>query len=324
MCIRDRYVDDILLTGSNVIGIQNTLQLLQKRYKIRILGYPSQFLNIHIVKTETGKLFLHQTTYIELLLKKLNIEDCDLIKVPIVPFSSQNTIKVNSQKLNLTYRQIIGALLFVANFTRPDITYAVNFLARYQVNPLELQWTLLKILLLYLSGTKSLGILFDCTGVGMDVFVDADYGGDPQTRRSTTGYVVRLFGCPVTWASRIQSCIAESSAEAENNAICDATHDVLLLARLSEEAMGESFFPVTLYEDNNAAISISTKSTKKSRVKHVELKFLKVREYVSNKMVKIVKVASENQLADIFTKGLKNEVFLKLRDSLMSSNDALG
>lgn len=80
------------------------------------------------------------------------------------------------------------------------------------------------------------------------MYVDADFGGDPRTRKSITGFVVRLFGCPVVWASHIQTCIAESSAEAENNAICDAVYKVLFLARLTNEVLEKSFFPITLYK----------------------------------------------------------------------------
>ena len=317
------YVDDILITGSDTVGIHSTLELLQKRYIIKNLDYPSTFLNINIVKYEAGQLFLHQATYVESLLKRLNIQECNSVKIPMVPYASQKSVRSDPEKLSLSYRQIIGAVLFVANFTRPDVAYAVSYLARHQLDPQDIHWTLLKRLLQYLSGTRNLGLWYNCNSDELDAFVDADFGGDPHTRKSTTGFVIRLFGCPIAWASRIQTCIAESSAEAENNAICDATHDVLFVVRLSEESLGESFFPVTLYEDNTAAISISTNVTKKSRVKHVELKYLKVREYVNNKLLKIVKIGTENQLADIFTKGFSNEVFLKLRSALVQNAETI-
>jgi len=109
-----------------------------------------------------------------------------------------------------------------------------------------------------------------------------------------------------------------SSREAENIAICEAARAILFVARLTEQIFGIKLYPITVYEDNNAAISCNINKTSKSRLKHVELKYLKVKEYVENKILDLVKVGTKSQLADNLTKGLPNDQFLVQRKILMT------
>ena len=233
---------------------------------------------------------------------------------PIPPLVSHKNLKLSSGKLSCSYREAIGKLLFVANCTRLDIAFAVNYLGRYQETPQEVHWTLLNRLFVYLTQTSKYGLLYECTNEVVDAFADSDFSGDKMSK-STTGYIVRFFGCPVAWASRLQSCVAESSGEAENTSICAAAHDILFLVRLTEEIFGKSYFPVTLYEDSNTAIGFCTKHTSKSRLKHVMRKYYKSKEYVNDNLLKIVKIGSKNQKADLLTKGLPKETFIQQRNA---------
>lgn len=112
------------------------------------------------------------------------------------------------------------------------------------------------------------------------------------------------------WGSRLQSCCAESSSEAEYVAICEAAKDVLFVARLTEETLGTVEYPIQMYEDNNAAISISYNTTCSSRIKHLELKYFKKREYIRNGILEMVKVDSKDQLADCLTKPLPEHTYV--------------
>jgi hypothetical protein len=292
---------------------------MEKRFIVCNLGYPTVYLGIQITKTDCGKMILSQSKKIKTLVDELGIKASNLCMSPIPPLASHKNMKINSKVMSYSYREIIGKLLHIANYTRPDIAFAVCFLARYQASPLDLHWTLLSHLLKYLANTVDIGLVYHCSGLNMDAFVDADYAGDPKTSRSTTGYIVRYYGCPIAWASKVQSCIAKSSGEAENIAICEAAHTILFIASLTEEILGVELYPITVYEDSNAAISFNINKTSKSRMRHVKLKYLKVKEYVENKVLHLVKIESKNQLADCLTKGLANENFLEQRKSLMTA-----
>jgi hypothetical protein len=152
-----------------------------------------------------------------------------------------------------------------------------------------MHWTLVQRILHYLKEMSEMGIACpqkqilqsqNQTGL-LDAYVDADHAGDHATRKSTTGFVIRLCGSPVAWCSRLQKCIAEHTCEAEFIALNEAAHDILFLAHLTNETLGLNVFPATLYEDNFAALQQSQNSVRKGKLKHVEIRYLKIREYIN-------------------------------------------
>ena len=314
------YVDDILVTGSDATEITLLCQTIQTRFDIKVLGPPSNFIGFQ-VKWGPGEksVFLHQTKYVESLLTMFNMSSCAPAPTPMVPFSSQTQGSVTWER-SFSYKQTIGALLYLANLTRPDVAFAINYLARSQADPQDLHWALLNRVFRYLKGTVNLGLLYKNNSDNIESFVDADFGGD-STRKSTTGFVTRFFGNPVSWCSRLQPCRAESSGEAEYIAICEVARDILFYARLFEETIGSVQYPLPLYEDNMAAISqCTTTSTSKSRIKHIELKYLKTREYFRNNILSVHKIDTTDQLADCLTKPLTETLFVKFRELLLKSS----
>jgi hypothetical protein len=111
----------------------------------------------------------------------------------------------------------VGALLYLASYTRPDINYAVSVLSRFMSSSTESHWNAAERVLRYLKGTINQSLTYSGTG-GVDkpvTFLDADFGADEDTRRSTSGMVVTLNGRAVMWMSKLQSIVATSTAEAE-------------------------------------------------------------------------------------------------------------
>lgn len=313
------YVDDILITGSDSIGVNTICKQLENKFDIKYLGFPKKFLGLEIEKLSDGSLFLHQATYITNMLKEFNMSDSNCKPTPMIPIANHRILSVSNEEKTFPYKKAIGALLYLANNTRLDITFSVGYLARFQANPSDIHWVLLKRIFRYLKGTKNFGILIKCSDDKFDAYVDADHAAD-SSRKSTTGFVIRMFGCPVAWTSRLQSCIAESTGEAEYMAICEAVRDILFLTRLTEEVMGPVKYPITVHEDNIAALRKCSSTTGKSRLKHIELIYFKVREYVQNGLIKVKKIDTKNQLADILTKPLLENDFRKFFEKLMSEN----
>ena len=178
----------------------------------------------------------------------------------------------------IPYRELIGTLLWVANGTRPDVAYAVSTLAKYTTNPGMLHWKALLRVLGYLYATQEYCIKYsrnesvvdgiDARGYArgvlpfttMDGFVDASYAGDVDTRRSTTGYMFKISGGPVSWQSRLQSSVALSSMEAEYMAASAATQEAMWLNRLLQQLGLKTPRPTKIYEDNKAAILFSSQT----------------------------------------------------------------
>ena len=263
------YVDDFMITGNNLKEIQHIEEKLKNKFEIKELGIPRKFLGFEIDWKEEGKsVLLHQSKYLNSILKLFEVSTRKLVNTPMVPFSSQKeNDKIQVEEQPYSYKQAIGAILYLWNNTRPDIAFAVNYHARYQSDPKKMHWVLLKRILQYLKDTTHLGLLFtktyseiNTTESILNAYVDADFAGDKRTRKSTTAYIIHLFGNPVGWCSRLQRCRAESSAEAEYMAICEVAHEILFLARMFEEIIGPISYPLTLFEDSTAACLRSQKS----------------------------------------------------------------
>jgi hypothetical protein len=242
------------------------------------------------------------------------------------------------------YRSLIGKLNYIANSTRPDISMAVHQCARYSSNPKALHELAVKRIVRYLFATRDKGLhLKPSKNLSLNMYVDADFAGMwhkeyAELRNSVlsrTGYVITFCGCPVTWSSKLQTEIALSTTESEYIALRTATRELLPLRRLLEDIGTFSFIkiPVTsssstintvrlhpsqVYEDNTACIVLATtESNFKPRTKHISIKWHHFHDQVRNGNLQIVKVPSDNNWADIFTKPLTKAKFQKLRKMMM-------
>jgi hypothetical protein len=156
------------------------------------------------------------------------------------------------------YRQLVGSLMHLSVTVRPDITFAVGALARSMAEPTMVHWQAAKGVLRYLSGTASLGITFGgSSGLGLHLqgYCDADYAGDTDTRKSTTGYVFTLNSGAVSWQSKRQPTVAASTTEAEYMAAAAAIKEALWLRKvLNDLQLGPG--TISIFADNQSAIKL--------------------------------------------------------------------
>jgi hypothetical protein len=291
------YVDDLIIAGSNDKVIGEVKAELRKRYEMKDLGMLDWILGMEVVQDPSAKILrLNQTRYLQQLLNKHNMSDCEPARTPM---DSRNRLSksmcptTEGEMLYMTsipYREVVGSLLWLANGTRPDIAFAVNQVARYMESPGPEHWEAVLRILRYLKGTQHLGLVFDGSVTSQDthgyfsypkanaqVFVDADYGGNKDDRRSVTGYVFVLAGALVSWQSRSQTTVALSSMEAEYMAACAATQESLWLAMLLEQMRVEIPRPIILKEDNQACIDFSKNPGDHKRTKHIDCRYHFVR-----------------------------------------------
>lgn len=165
-----------------------------------------------------------------------------------------------------------------------------------------------------------MGLKYTNGSPSLACYCDADFAGDQTSRKSTTGFVIFAFGNPVVWCSKLQATIAQSSAEAEFIALTHAVNEALFLAQLLAESVNIVVFPVPVYEDNEAARQNCLTSTSKSRLKYIERRFLLIRQHVREKKINVLKINTNDQIADILTKPLLVTKFRSLRDRLVTSN----
>ena len=283
------------------------------------MGELEYILGVKVVQDSSkGQIWIGQPSYTESVLKKFGMEDSKPIETPIE--SNQKLCKATDTCTLFDqeqYQSAVGSLLYLSVKTRPDITYAVNSVARYCARPTIQHWKAVKRIMRYLKGTQSLGILYRSDGPTDFVgYSDADWAGDIEDRKSTSGYFFQLGSGAVSWSSRRQSCVALSTAEAEYMALASATQEAVWLRKLALDIHMDCKGPLLLYEDNQSAIAISKNPQFHGRTKHIDVKFHFVREKCKENVIQLTYCSTNDMIADIFTKGLNKDKFKRLRNMM--------
>ena len=326
------WVDDCIVSYNNPKQWERILKMICGKF---VLGSGTDFewcLGMAVDRDmEKGTVCLHQSLYVRNLLKRFNMEDARIVRTPAdsnVTLSkemSPQTKREMSEMERIPYRSLLGALLHLANFTRPDIACAVSICSRYANNYGPAHWQALKRILRYLRGTidqktgKSPGLLYD-KRVSQDKpvigYVDSDFARCPDSRKSMLGYVFICCGGPIQWKATKQSLIAASTAEAEYIALSEAAKEAIWLRKLLKDFQ----IPVgaiPLYEDNQACIKILENPVYHARTKHIGIKVHLVRDYFEKGEIVVPYISTHEQLADIFTKPLPKATFEKFASRLV-------
>ena len=214
--------------------------------------------------------------------------------------------------LRIPYRELLGSLQYLTLISRPDIYVAVNFHSKFQENPSEENFKGLKRILRYLKGTMDLSLTYNAN-VEQPVitgYSDASYAEDLIDRKSTSGFVYKLFGDTISWSTKRQSTVSESSTEAELLALSYASKEGRWIRNLLQE-MKIEMGPIILYEDNIPCINIAEEPRCHQRCKHVDVKYMKIRELIKNKEIELKYICSAEQVADVMTKPLPYNSFKK-------------
>ena len=228
--------------------------------------------------------------------------------------------KTNSEEINdrsFPYQSLIGSLLYLAISTRPHFTYAVSALSQFNTCYGKEHWNAAKRVLIYgctvMYGTPEYGLIFNRTNKKLEGFVDADWAGCPDDRKSYTGYVFILAGAAVSWEARKQRTVAFSSTEAEYMALSEGTKEAIYLQNFIQELGIESSRTV-IYNDNQGACQLIKNPVFHSRTKHIDIRHHFIREAYEENKIEPKYLSTEEMTADILTKGLfapKHHTFLK-------------
>ena len=333
------FVDDLLAayTDQDEAEWNEYKQLIAQKYKIKDLGDCHWILNMKLDYNINGSermISLSQEQHIRTLLKKTGMQDSHPTSVPM----KQNPPTVNDcpgGKLDASmpnfnrewYQSVIGCLLFIATVTRPDITFAVNYLSRFSCNPGSEHVTQVKTVLRYLKGTATLPLKYTnkssqsiANSVQVVAYGDADFAGDIDKRLSTTGWLVLLNGNPISWSSKRQSTVATSTLHAEYMAVYSTACEVKWLQHWFNEVYPSTkpvfklHLPITIHCDNDAAIKLTDHDTNHDRTKHIDVKYHYVRELIEAGIVNVQWCSTKEQLADILTKPLPKQLHQKFRN----------
>ena len=319
ICFLVLYVDDILLATNDKGLLYEVKQFLSKNFNMKDMGEASYVIGIKIHRERSQCILgLSQETYINKVLERFRMKDCSPSVAPIVKGDRFNLNQCPKNELeqeqmkNIPYASAVGSLMYAQVCTRPDIAFAVGMLGRYQNNPGIDHWRAAKKVMRYLKGTKDYMLMYrrtdDLEVVG---YSDSDFAGCVDSRKSTSGYVFMFASGAVSWRSSKQTLTATSTMEAEFVSCFEATsHGVWLKSFISGLRIVDSISkPLKVYCDNSAAVFLAKNNKSGSRSKHIDIKYLAIRERVKENKVVIEHISTELMIADPLTKGMPPKSF---------------
>ncbi|KAE8664877.1 UDP-N-acetylglucosamine 1-carboxyvinyltransferase 2-like [Hibiscus syriacus] len=285
------YVDDIILTASSEHLRKSIMAHLNSEFAMKDLGFLNYFLGISVTRHKGG-LFLSQQKYAEDIIDRAGMHSFKPIQTP---FDTKPKVSATSGARYADpaqYRSLAGALQYLT-FTRPDISYAIQQICLYMHDPRDEHMNALKRIIRYIQGTLHLGLHISPSSItDLVSYTDADWGGCPDTRRSTSGYCVFLGDNLISWSSKRQPTLSRSSVEAEYRGVANVVSESYWLRNLLLELNCPICKATMVYCDNVSAIYLSGNPIQHQRTKHIEMDINFVREKVARGEVRVCHVPS--------------------------------
>ncbi|WVZ94146.1 LOW QUALITY PROTEIN: hypothetical protein U9M48_040077 [Paspalum notatum var. saurae] len=304
------YVDDIIFGGSSHALVSSFAERMSRKFEMSLMGELQFFLGLQIKQGPEGT-FVHQAKYTRDILKRFEMGDSKPMTTPMSTNTALDADEDGEAVDQKEFRGMIGSLLYLTA-TKPDIQFAVCLCAHYQASPRISHRQAVKRIFRYLKFTPELGLWYSSgSSLFLRGFSDADHAGCRIDRKSTSGTCQLLGTSLVSWSSRKQASVSLSTTEAEYIAVASCCSQFLWMkATLSD--FGLRFGKISLL-DSTSAIYVAKNPVLHSRTKHIDVRFHFLKDHYEKEDIDLVHVASENQLADIFTKPLEFGAFVRLR-----------
>ena len=249
------YVDDIVIIGNDMTGIFSLKSFLHGQFHTKDLGMLKYFLGVEVMRGK-HEIFLSQRKYVLDLLSetgKLEVKSCNSHMAQSLHLTREGELFEDLER----YRRPVGKLNYLT-VTRPDIAYSVSVVSQYMFSPIVDHWAVVEEILYYLKGALGRGILYNNHGHNrLECFTDADWAGSKKDRRSTSGYCVFVGGNLVSWKSKKQSVVSQSSAESEYKVMTRSVCEIMWLHRLLMEVGIKTSVPAKLRCDKQVALHIA-------------------------------------------------------------------
>jgi hypothetical protein len=313
------WVDDGLVAGNSMDVIDDVIRYLNRKFEITAVP-ADLFVGIVIARDRPNqRIYLSIPQFIEKTLVKFRLSDAHPLSLPVLKgsprlssYSAPSTPTEVATMSTIPFREVVGCIMYAALTVRIDIAFIAGQLAQHCQNPGLDHWKAAQRVLKYLASTRNHGLCFGGNDVKDNILIgysDADYAGDPDTRRSTSGYVFILNGGAVTWSSRRQPIVALSTMQSEYIAASDSTREAVWIRRLLDNLGSTQMNPTALRCDNESAIGLAYNPLAHKGSKHIDVRYHYIREQVTNKTIELGYVNTCKQIADVLTKAVDGETF---------------
>ncbi|GJR20216.1 putative ribonuclease H-like domain-containing protein [Tanacetum coccineum] len=294
------YVDDIIFGSTKKSLCTEFEKMMHKKFQMSSMGELTFFLGLQVKQKEDG-IFISQDKYVIEILKKFSFTD---VKTTITSMETQKLLLKDEDGEEVDvylYRSMIGLLMYLTSL-RPDIMFAVCACARYQVNPKVSHLHAVKRIFRYLKGQPKLGLWYPKDSpFDLVAYTDSDYAGASLDRKSTTGGC-QFLGCRlISWQCKKQTVVANSTTKAEYVAASSCCGQVLWIQNQLLD-YGYNFMHTKIFIDNNSTICIIKNPVFHSKTKHIEIRHHFIRDCNEKKLIQMVKIHTDKNVADLLTK----------------------
>ena len=284
--LTDTYTDDTFGASNNEEEMRRRIDEIGKVWEIKDVGETEYFLGMRVQQDlEQGTVRLTQLPYWEHVMGRFDLGHIPPRNTPLpvgLTLDSNMSPKTESEKKVMgdkPYCSILGTVMWGQLATRPDLSFSVSLLACFQANPGIEHWKALMHVIGYIKNTMDYGLTYTRgSGLSPYAFVDADYGGCLDTRRSTSGHVFIMAGGPVAWGSKRQGTVALSTVEAEYVAMSRCAQQMVWMQNWLDEVNVEHKLLGVIRGDNRGAIALTKNTKDHGKVKHIDIRHHYIRE----------------------------------------------
>jgi hypothetical protein len=308
------FVDNITFASKSKAKIAELKAAIAEHFKLRNLGPTTFQLGVEITRKRLQRtLHLSQHCYMQDLLERYSFVNSSPVSTPMDPsvsLTSAHAPLTPEDKVfmrTVPYMSAIGALMYLAIATRPDIAFAVGVLCCFMAWPGPEHWKAVKHLFRYLCSTIDYQLMYAPDASAPKLFYaysNADHGRNRNNGHSTSAYVVKIGSGAVLWILRLQPIVALSTTEAEFIAAAPAGQEVVWMRQLLGELGFSIAGPLLLLLDNQSAIQVGKNPEHHGRMKHLDLRFFWLRDVVSAGQIALHYIPTADMAADLLTKGL--------------------
>ncbi|GJT49290.1 putative ribonuclease H-like domain-containing protein [Tanacetum coccineum] len=304
------YVDDIIFGSTKKAWCDEFEALMKGEFEMSAMGELTFFLGLQVQQRPDG-IFISQDKYVQEILKKFDLE---CVRTATTPYEAPKPKSKNEPDSPVNvhlYRSMIGSLMYLTA-SRPDIMFAVSACSRNQVTPTTSNLEAVKKIFKYLKGQPRLGLWYPRESpFVLEAYSDSDYAGANKDRKSTTGGCQFLGRRLISWQCKKQTIVATSSTEAEYVAAANCCGQVLWIQNQLLD-YGYNFMNTKIFIDNQSTICIVKNPVFHQRTKHIEIRHHFIRDANEKKLIQVLKIHTDDNVADLLTKAFDGTRFTHL------------
>eukprot|EP00924_Labyrinthula_sp_SR-Ha-C_P002217 augustus_masked-scaffold_19-processed-gene-4.37-mRNA-1 protein AED:0.39 eAED:0.40 QI:0/-1/0/1/-1/1/1/0/1346 len=315
------YVDDFLI-GSKDLRLMALCEVfLLEKFKVKCTSEVNKFVGLQLMRGKSG-VAIHQDEKIHDMGTRYRIT-----KFPSKPMIEN--LKWDEKSVALDdikpLQKLFGELNYLSTMSRPDISYAVNRIARRLHDGTKEVYRRAKSILAYLCGTSDLGLVMKrfSGSSKLELFCDASFADDKLEKfRSTGGFLIFLNGGLIHWKSKKIKMVCTSTAQSEYLSLYAGAKEVMFVARLLEDFFGMKTWPINVYVDNQAVLNVIDRAAPSDMNKHMATKYYALQQWTQEGLLELEYVASKLNLSDIMTKVSGD--FVPMRNKLLHPRGSVG